>query len=187
MGGAKRVQKSNEHFPHKLCNCERPNPPPPPPPKKKAFQCKPKLESRDCSYHRNAVSTTKMAAPMYTCAGPWHGSPSSPPPNSWHCLESLIDAHAQRNVSERAESKRPPVFGGQTTLHRELSLQLTKAVLNAVTYNLAPGYHAIVCWVQAIDPILSERGDLGVISNPVLLAVRNKNKTGWNALRYALG
>ena len=172
MGDAKCVQKSNEHFPHKLRYWEKPNPP------QKTFQYKPRFECRDCSYHRNAVSTIKMAAPMYTCAGTWHGSPSSPPPNSWHCLESLIDAHARRNVSERAESKRPPVFGGQTTLHRELSLSLTKAVLKAVTYNLAlaAGYHSIVCWVQAIDPLLSERGDLGAFSNPVLLTVRIKIK-----------
>ena len=60
-------------------------------------------------------------------------------------------------------------------------------VLKAVTYNLAPGYHSIVCWVQTIDPLLSERGDLGAVSNPGLLVVRNKNKTGSEALRSILG
>ena len=49
-------------------------------PSQKTFQYKSRWESRDCSCHRNAVSTAKMAAPMY--AGPLSRSPSSPPPNS---------------------------------------------------------------------------------------------------------
>ena len=118
MGDAKLVQKSNDHFPYKL-ECYWENPIPKNIPIQIEVRISWLLMPSQCGIHgqngRTYVRWTMITVPFFAT-----------PELLTLFREFKIDAHARRNVSKRAESKRPPVFGGQTTLHREFSLQLTK-------------------------------------------------------------